>query len=638
MQHSTRMSVSFRSCFGSLCRWKAPIIVILLPLLLLPLPLVLASKVSKGAYVVLIMGTFWVLEVMPIAVTSLIPIILFPLLGIMPAREVCFNYAEDTIILFLGSLIVAVAVERCNLHRRIALRALTLVGPEPRWLLLGIMSPCWFLSMWMSNTATAAMMMPILNAILKQIKDVTLPDIEEARHSGDDVIDDDNDVEITTELHGISIETTPLKSKAKNQKENTENTPRSRADKEADFHELAKIFALGIAYAANAGGVATLTGTPPNIILKGYIDKFYRPYNIDPGLTFANWLIFGLPTSVLVFLMTWLWLQLWYLRKRCLCCIKDNRSWDAVKEHLRMEYTSLGSMTFAEVVVAVCFILLAVLWITRDPQFIDGWGALFPNGFVKDSTPAIFVSLIMFVLPVYPPRWFSCCWRKYEQEANLTVTETNEFAVANTEKNQFNQEGFTPLLTWKTVNDAIAWDVVLLMGGGFALADGCSKSGLSDWIGIKLEVLGTLSPWAISLLLAFGVAAVTNITSNSATATVFLPIAADLALRLEINPMYLMIPVAVSASFAYVLPVGTPPNAIVFTSGYLQMIDMLKIGIVVNVLAVLILVLMNGTLAVVAYDLDSFPLAFRKQANTTLNASSVISFSNSLIGYNVTLR
>ncbi|KAK3581968.1 hypothetical protein CHS0354_023440 [Potamilus streckersoni] len=579
------------------------------------------------------MGTYWLLEVMPIAVTSLIPIVLFPLLGIMPARKVCFNYAEDTVMLFLGSLIVATAVEKCNLHKRIALRALTLVGPEPRWLLFGIMFPCWFLSMWMSNTATAAMMLPILNAILKQIKDVTLPDIEEAHHSGEDGNEDDSEVEIMTEPHGISMERIPLRIIAQNKAETTEYTPKNRADKERDFHELAKVFALSISYAANAGGIATLTGTPPNIILKGHIDKLYSRYGLDPGLTFANWLIFGLPTSFVVFLMTWLWLQLWYLRKRCLCCIKDNRSWDAVKKHLRIEYTSLGSMTFAEVVVAVCFILLALLWITRDPQFINGWGVLFPKGFVKDSTPAIFISIIMFVLPAYSPRCSCCSRAKNDRVPKLPV--------ATTEKKLFHQQGFTPLLTWKIVNEEIAWDVVLLMGGGFALADGCTKSGLSDWIGTKFEVLGTLSPWAISLVLAFVVAAVTNITSNSATATIFLPIAADLALRLQINPLYLMIPVAVSASFAYLLPVGTPPNAIVFSSGYLQIKDMLKIGIVVNVLAVLILVVMSCTLAVAAYGLNSFPLAFQEQTNTTMNVTTIVPIiflSNSPTEYGTTGR
>ncbi|KAL3857615.1 hypothetical protein ACJMK2_012263 [Sinanodonta woodiana] len=562
-------------CCRSLLRWKNPLIVVLLPLLLLPL--VGESKVSKGAYAVILMGTFWVLEVMPIAVTSLIPIFLFPLLGIMGAREVCFNYAEDTIMLFLGSLIVAVAVERWNLHKRIALRALTLVGPEPRWLLLGIMFPCWFLSMWMSNTATTAMMMPILNAILKQIKDVTLPDIEEVN----DHVDDDNDVEITIEINGMVMEDKPLRNKVNMQDESTGYKLINRADAEKDFQELAKIFALSTAYAANAGGIATLTGTPPNIILKGHIDKFYRRYDLDPGLTFANWMIFGIPTSFIVFMMTWVWLQIWYLRKRCLCCIKDERSYDVVKRHLRKEYTSLGSMTFAEGVVAVCFILLAVLWIARDPQFVDGWGGNDP----------------------------------------------------------FIQDGFTPLLTWKVVNEEISWGVVLLMGGGFALADGCSQSGLSDWISTKLEVLGTLSPWVISLVLAFVVAAATNIASNSATATLFLPIVADLAIRLHINPTYLMIPVAVSASFAYLLPVGTPPNAIVFSSGYLQIKDMLKIGVVVNVLAVLILVLMSCTLAVAAYGLDSFPLALLGHTNTTLNATvHVIPISNVSLIYNITHR
>ncbi|KAL4223844.1 hypothetical protein ACF0H5_017309 [Mactra antiquata] len=707
--------MGLRHCLRQIIEWKNLLIVVLLPIALLPLPVIAQTSVAKCAYAVIIIGTFWVLEVMPIAVTSLIPIFLFPLLGIMPSAQVCVNYANDTLMLFMGSLVVAAAVERWNLHKRIALRALTLVGPEPRWLMLGIMLPTWFLSMWMSNTATTAMMVPILNAILHCIKEVKEKVKEDDRGSVDDetsclqghhqnghVPNDTikHDVKVVLEMDNILEPGHPVtlpvpvpperfnrieSSASMNPNEFTSQSvltgqpdkqerpiirdamdykdhDKVEFDKEFDqlaktfalctsyaancggiatltgtppniilkgqadipivsynradglkvdtgtdkeFEELAKTFATCVAYAASCGGVATLTGTPPNIILKGQADILYQDHDLPSAITFANWLLVGIPLSLLVFLATWIWLQMYALGKKCLCCIKQKEDYSAVRTHLRLEYHKLGPMSFAEFVVLAVFVMLALLWIMRNPVFMPGWGRFFPARFVQDSTAAIFMSVILFILPSELP--FGK--RNRSQKDELTVTHP-----------------YIPLLTWKYVNDKIAWGVLLLMGGGFALADGCSKSGLSEFLSEKLTIFGGLPSWLTAAFLAYITAGITNVTSNAATATLFLPIVGNLAIRLSVHPLYFMIPCAVAASFAFMLPVGTPPNAIVFSTGYLKISDMMKAGSVINVVSVFILCLALNIFIYPVFDLGNIPKEF--MANVTAVAVETVKTLN----------
>nr|KAG5691116.1 hypothetical protein BaRGS_030924 [Batillaria attramentaria] len=517
--------------------------------------------------------------------------------GIMTAKEVCMSYVKDTLMLFLGSLVVAVAVERWNLHRRLALRTLTLVGPQPRWLLLGIMFPCWFLSMWMSNTATTAMMMPIVTAILHQIRDSR----RSSRPRSED--SDDNEVKIVI-------------ADGKDNEETFEMIARSQAEREQDDREftgLAKTFALCTAFSANCGGMATLTGTPPNVIFKGLSDTLYLKYGARNPINFASWLIIGVPLSFICFIFLWFWMQLYGQGLKCFkCCSKDN-SFAAVKRVLQAEYRKLGSMTFAEALVLSLFIVLALLWVTKSPGFIPGWSLLFQKGYVGDSTPAILISVLLFILPARPPRWLACCRSK--------STAINEALEPVT--------GYQAILTWKVVNEKMAWGVLLLMGGGFALADGCQISGLSKWVSGHLAGMSQMPPWAISVVLSLFIAVATEVTSNSATTTLFVPVAGDLAVQLGVNPLYFMIPCTISASLAFLLPVATPPNAIVFASGYLRVRDMVLVGIPIQIFALVALNFATSTWAASAYDLFNLPDAFRLNTSLPfipLNATS--GFSN----------
>ncbi|XP_041377794.1 solute carrier family 13 member 5-like [Gigantopelta aegis] len=555
---------------------------ILVPLLVLPLPLMYPNSVARCGYCVIVIGTFWVTEIIPLAVTSLLPIVLFPLFGIEDATTVCASYSKDTLMLFMGSLILAVAVERWNLHRRLALRTLTLVGPEPLWLMLGIMLPCWFLSMWMSNTATAAMMMPIVGAILEQIKTAKRAEAPEEEIKLEIIVnppDEKNSSgEATKEAEKIDIH-----------------------KEDAEFQTLAKSFSLCTAFAANIGGMATLTGTPPNIILKGQADILYKKYGA-PGanINFANWLIMGVPLSGVCFIVCWLWLYIYTVRSKCLqCCKKNKKSYEGVRSALEREYKNMGSMSFAEVIVLINFIILAFLWITRKPGFIPGWSSLFAPGFTSDSTCAILISVLMFILPARPISW------RGSSRKDLIAGAFNHYE---------------PILNWKIVNDKLSWGVLLLMGGGFALADACQTSGLSAWVSGYLSSLESMPDWAIAMVLSLAIAGATEVTSNSATATLFLPITGELAVQLGVNPLYFMIPCAISASLAFLLPVATPPNAIAFATGYLEVKDMVLSGLPINIFAIIALNVALNSYGVPIYNLNQLPAIFNKNLTTTTPA------------------
>ncbi|KAK7087494.1 Na(+)/citrate cotransporter-like isoform X2 [Littorina saxatilis] len=578
-----------RSCLRRFWESKTLWLSFLIPLAALPLPLCYPNSVSRCGYCVIVMGFFWVTELIPLPVTSLFPVFLFPMFGIMTAKQVCMSYVKDTLMLFLGSLVVAVAVERWNLHKRLALRTLTLVGPQPKWLMLGIMFPCWFLSMWMSNTATTAMMMPIVIAILDQIRDSKLPpsSSEDSENNEVKIIMED-----TTKLNG-------------DEKRPLEIVISNRADDEKedkDFVKLAKVFSLCTAFSANIGGMATLTGTPPNVIFKGLADTLYNAYGAKNPVNFANWLLIGLPLSFVCFIFCWFWMQLYGQGVKCFkCCLKDD-AFAAVKRTLWTEYRKLGSMTFAEWVVLINFVLLAVLWVTRDPGFIPGWSLLFERGYVKDSTPAILIAVLLFIFPARPPRWLACC-RSKSDAINAALEPW---------------PSYEPILTWKIVNERMAWGVLLLMGGGFALADGCQISGLSTWVSGHLEGLGSLSSWVIAMLLSLFIALATEVTSNAATTTLFVPIVGELAVQLGVNPLYFMIPCTIAASLAFLLPVATPPNAIVFASGYLRVRDMVLVGLPMNIFALIALNVACNTYAASTFDLFVLPEAFWANASVSV--------------------
>ncbi|KYO40865.1 solute carrier family 13 member 2 isoform X1 [Alligator mississippiensis] len=572
------------------------LIILLTPIVLLPLPLVIPTKEARCGYVIILMALFWCTEALPLAITALFPVLLFPLMDIMDSTQVCMEYLKDTNMLFIGGLMVAIAVEHWNLHKRIALRVLLIIGVRPALLLMGFMIVTAFLSMWISNTATTAMMVPIAQAVLEQLHKSEV-EAGPIQHTSESI------------NKAFELQEGSEKSEASKEKQGNghvlavEDDQRLREEEERLREEKhlknCKGMSLSVCYASSIGGIATLTGTTPNLVMKGQVDELF-PENGNV-VNFASWFTFAFPTMLLLLLLSWIWLQVLFLgfnfAKNFGCTsnasekTKQRMAYTVIKE----EHKNLGSMKFAEIAILFLFVALVLLWFTRDPGFMTGWATYTftkdGKSYVTDATVVIFISLLMFIIPSEVPSCFS--------RAN----------AGHAEENGSPQQVRVPppLLQWKTINEKMAWNIVILLGGGFALAKGSEESGLSLWLGNQLTPLQNIPPAAIALLLCLLVATFTECTSNVATTTLFLPILASMAQAICLHPLYVMLPCTLSSSLAFMLPVATPPNAIVFSYGQLKVLDMAKAGFMLNILGVLTITLSINTWGYSLFQLHTFP-------------------------------
>ncbi|XP_046437439.1 solute carrier family 13 member 2-like [Daphnia pulex] len=534
-----------RLCWFHILPYWRTFVVFLTPILLLPVPLIGTQEALTG-YVVVIMAVYWMTEALPLPVTSLLPIIAFPLLGIMNTGQVCMNYFSETVVMFIGGLMVGLAVEYSNLHKRIALRVLMLVGTDPKWLMMGFMSVTMLLSMFVSNTGACAMICPIVEALVQELfhkdskenegEDKTQLTAEENQVVREEFADDDDDV-------------------------------RSRRARRVRVTLL-----LSIAYSANIGGTGTLIGSTPQLALKGIVEELYGE---DNDLSFSSWMLVLMPAVLISTALTWVWLQFLLSGFKCQKQIENGvKSQSArVKNLIRTKYQELGPTSFNEKTILFLFPVLVMLWMFRDPKFIAGWGSLFSKK-IGDSVPVLLIILILFILPIKPDFW---CFRSAGSE--------NERPKAS-----------PAMLTWEFMHEKLPWGLVLLLGSGFALSDASKISGLSKWLGHQLSALQVLPPFSILIICCMLTTWMTEIVSNTATANIVLPILAQMADTIHVNPLYLMIPAAATCCYTFVLPVGTPANAIVYNSARMKPLDMVKAGIVTKMMSVLILCVVMETI------------------------------------------
>ncbi|KAI9555363.1 hypothetical protein GHT06_017878 [Daphnia sinensis] len=561
--------MEFSRKFSSLCLfhilpyWRT-IFVVLTPILLLPVPLI-GTQEAKTGYVVLIMAVYWMTEALPLPVTSLLPVIAFPLLGIMNTGQVCMNYFSETVMMFIGGLMVGLAVEYSNLHKRIALRVLMLVGTDPKWLMMGFMSVTMLLSMFVSNTGACAMICPIVEALVAELFHKNSGDCEEG-----------DNTQLTAEENEID-------------RGYTEDEAACKA------RRVRVTLLLSIAYSANIGGTGTLIGSTPQLALKGIVEELYGENN---DLSFSSWMVVLMPAVLISTFLTWVWLQ--YLLSGFQCQKKiengDGSQSSRVKNLIRTKYRELGSTSFNEKTILVLFPILVLLWMFRDPKFIAGWGSLFSKK-IGDSVPVLIIILILYILPIRPDFW---CFRRAGAE--------NEKPKAN-----------SAMLTWEFMHEKLPWGLVLLLGSGFALSDASKTSGLSKWLGLQLSALEVLPPFSILIICCMLTTWMTEIVSNTATANIVLPILAQMAETIRVNPLYLMIPAAATCCYTFVLPVGTPANAIVYSSAKMKPLDMVKAGIVTKLMTVLILCVVMETIGRGIFPVHSeFPVMMNETSLQSL--------------------
>lgn len=454
---------------------------ILIVMLLLDNPSSMNNTAWKTAAVALLMAVFWITEALPIYVTAFLPIILFPVLEVNNIKVVTAPYAHPLIFLFLGGFILAEGIQKWGLHKRIALSIIKLIGFTPKNIIAGFMIGSAFLSMWISNTATTLMMLPIGLFVVSAYKEVA-----------------------------------------------------SKDKKEVSNFSIALM--LAIAYSSSIGGVGTLIGTPPNALLAAFMND---TYNID--ISFAQWMLVGMPfvfisIPVLFLLLTKVLFPIHKMKK--------------IDETLfRKELDNLGKMSVEEKRVLLVFIITASLWMSRMllSKLIPG---------LSDAGIAIFGALLLFFIPA---------------------------------------EKGSQLVVWSDVQK-IAWGILLLFGGGLSLAQGIKSSGLSDWIALSILNSGDYSVLFLIFLLTTAIVFLTELTSNLATTAAFLPVIGSVAVGLNVNPLQLVVPVTMAASCAFMLPVATAPNAIVFSSGELKIKDMSRAGLLLNIVFVFIVIFVSSVI------------------------------------------
>jgi sodium-dependent dicarboxylate transporter 2/3/5 len=446
---------------------------------------------NNMAAVALLMAVWWMTEIVPLAVTALLPVVLFPFLGIMDGKDTSSTYYNYIIFLFIGGFIIALALQKWHLHKRIALKILMLTGTSPAKILLGFMLATAFLSMWISNTATTMMMLPILLSVITNLENIYGKE--------------------RLKLYSIGL-------------------------------------LLGVAYSSSIGGIATLIGTPPNpIFAQIYIINF--PNN--PEISFSQWMVFALPLSTIMFAIMYTLLYFLFAKGQ-------SKIWHGNHNvDFKADYLKLGKASYEEKIVFVIFISTAILWMTRSALDIGnfhfaGWASLFPYPkYLNDGTIAVSMSLLLFLIPS----------KKYKGHV---------------------------LMDWETVKK-MPWGIILLFGGGFALASGFKVSGLSTYLGNELQALKDLHPLIIIFAASTIMIFLTELTSNSSSTTMILPILASLAVSTNIHPLMLMLPATFAASMAFMLPVATPPNAIVFGSNRLQIKDMARTGLILNIVGIMVI-------------------------------------------------
>lgn len=434
------------------------------------------------------MASWWISEAVPIPAASLLPLFIVPVAGIANIKQVAAPYAHPLIFLFLGGFLISIAMERWNLHRRIALKTMLLAGSKPSIQVLGIMLVTAFLSMWMSNTATAVMMLPIALSVIKIV-----------------------------------------------------------TDRDPNNDKFGKAMLLSIAYGASIGGIATLIGTPPNALMAAYLSD---SYGIEIG--FGQWMKLGLPLSIIMLLFTWVWLTK--------VSYKVNQAGQvSSKSVFREQLDQLGKMSAGEKKVLFIFVFAALGWIFR-PYIAKATGVG-----LSDTGIAMAAAILLFALPV---------------------------------KSGSNQR----VLDWESAKN-VPWGILILFGGGLALAAKIKSSGLAEYIALQIQGADTISLVMGVLVVTAMITFLTEITSNTATAAGFLPLLGPVAESITGTPMVWVIPAAIAASCAFMMPVATPPNAIVFGSGQLKMNDMIRAGFLLNIVAIAMITIVSITLLPLVFGL-----------------------------------
>ncbi|XP_077983815.1 solute carrier family 13 member 2-like isoform X2 [Glandiceps talaboti] len=579
--------VGLKKCCLALWSLRNIFILILTPVVFCPLLMNGRSDAACG-YVLILVSVYWIFEILPLTMTGIIPLFLFPILGIMNASDTASAYTKDAVYFIFGSFCVAIAIEKWNLHKRIALLSLLLAGSKPASILLGFMLVSFFLSMWMVNTATASLIIPIAQAVAEEMK---------TKKKDSNNVSGPNELLLKVTVDNIENLVTGGKSTNDAEKEQVgediEKKPETRSVTNHGTNDnINKAFLLGIAYCSLMGGTASLVGSTQTVYMKSFIDSNYG----SQVMPFSSWLAVAVSCQVVSILIGWIWLQWLFLDLSfrnlfgaSKCCRKkaterEGRKY-TIKDYIRRELKVLGPVSWAEGSVLAIFILAILAWFFADPVMFPGWISLDKRGFVSITTSSNIIPILLFILPADPRG----AYIRFKKD----VSKTFEWET---------------LMDMNTMQTKYPWMLVFLIFGCLlALGKGCQVSGLSLWIADQLSGISTLEPWLIVLIMTTSIALLCEALGNVSVVVVFLPILAEMAHSMEVNPLYFIIPSTLAASFAFMLPIASGPNIVAYSYGNLRVMDMVKAGFLMNVICIFIVNVCTHTLCVWIFDIYTYP-------------------------------
>jgi solute carrier family 13 (sodium-dependent dicarboxylate transporter), member 2/3/5 len=498
------------------------------------------------------MATWWITEAIPIYVTALLPLIIFPSLNITGLGDTAANYADRIIFLFLGGFILAKAVEKTQLHRRFALNILKVFGTTPKYIVAAFMLVTGILSAWMSNTATTMLMLPIAAAVITQIG-----------------IGRDKRIKNNNKSFNKKENSNYNKNDGKNTVKDTDIQNIEEQEPSEQQSRFGLCLMLSIAYSASIGGLATLIGTPPNAIFASLSKSM-----LDIDISFGQWLLIGMPISGISLIVVWFYMV--HLGVK----ITDIKSLDQEKEIIKRKIKEIGKITKDEKIVAGVFIATATAWMTRGLF----WGDLVPM--VDDSTIAIAAAFSLFLIPSLKPTYSSSLIPNEKIDSDFTQNQNNNSPKIPSQNKSLR------ILDWETAV-TIPWGVLILIGGGLALAHAFTETGLDEWISNQLLFVENLNYILIVLVIVTLGIFFSEIASNTASAALLIPIVVSLASSISIDPLLLMVPLTMATSYGFIMPVGTPPNAIVFGSKYVTAPKMAKAGFPLDIIGIIMITILT---------------------------------------------
>ncbi|XP_037938715.1 protein I'm not dead yet-like [Teleopsis dalmanni] len=515
--------------------WRG-MLMILIPLAFSPIVLFnLGNDALLCLYIVCVIGIFWITEVIPLHITSIIPAFLLPMVGLLDSYTVCAQYFKDPLVMFLGGLMLALAIEYCNLHKRIALMTIKVVGCSPRRLHLGLVCVASFISFWMSNSATAAMMCPIIKAILMELHDQKIINIY---HSSSD---------------NVANEREKLPSK------------------------IAVGYYLSTIYGISIGGCATLIGSDTNLVFKAIYEARFP--ETTQKLDFPIYMLYAAPMCIIATVLIWFITEITHFgfgrpnSEEGKEVAAGSQNADAISSLMNQKYNELGPMSCHEIQVVIIFLIMITMLFTRSPGFFTGWADILNDSEIESSMPTMFAVFFLFVFPIK-----YTCGRFCKGKAKYPKRET------------------ISLVDWLFLEKSVPWGLIFLLGGGFALAEASKQSGMTVMLGNSLKFAQNFPNYMVQLICVVTGVFFTTFSANVAICNILVPVVCEMAVAIKVHPLYFVFPTGVACTIAFFLPVSTPPNAIVQGYANIQTKDMVICGIGPTIICIALLFL-NGQVA-----------------------------------------